>query len=46
MIKIVLVIGWLICGAMNLCSKNEISKLQYFLVWTVAMNGLIRFLLM
>ena len=41
MIGIILTAGWLIVGAINLCSKNEISKLSYFLVWSVAMAGLI-----
>lgn len=41
MIGIILTIGWMIIGAWNLCSKDEISKLSYFVVWSVAMAGLI-----
>lgn len=42
MIEIIVTVGWLILGAINLCSKNEISKLSYFCVWTIAMAGLIK----
>ena len=41
-----LVMWWLIVGMLNLCSKNEISKLSYFLVWLVAMACLICHFLM
>ena len=46
MIGIILVVGWFVVGVLNLCSKTEVSKMSYFLVWSVAMCGLIyRFLM-
>ena len=33
MFDIVLLVGWIIIGLMNLCSPEPISKLSYFLVW-------------
>jgi hypothetical protein len=40
MTGIIITAGWLVVGVINLCSKDEISKLSYFLVWSVAMTGL------
>lgn len=46
MIECMIVVGWFFIGVLNLCSKEKISKLSYFLVWSVAMTGLIyRFLM-
>ena len=38
----VLIVGaWIGIGLINLCGKNEISKLSYLAVWSVAIAGLI-----
>ena len=41
MIGIILTVGWMIIGAINLCSNNGISKLSYFITWSVLMVSLI-----
>ena len=41
MIGIILTAGWLIIGAINLCSKQEISKFSYLCVWSLAMAYMI-----
>ena len=34
-INFVLLIGWVLIGCLNLCSKREISKFSYFAVWSI-----------
>lgn len=31
----ILLIGWIIIGAYNLCSNREISKFSYFATWSL-----------
>ena len=40
MFDVILLCFWLITGVLNLCSK-EISKLSYFLVWSLVIVYLI-----
>ena len=35
MFDVVMLITWLIIGALNLCSPEPIGKFSYFLVWVV-----------